>query len=240
MRRLYYVFMRCLALAIVATWLAGCGAVKKDPPAAEDARGDGAACADPTSVETCGPTCVQCEAPSDRATPTCDGTACDFECNDGAPQCTDASCSRVVWAFSSGMVDGITARMPTTLPLAVRNHAGNQALAIDVTSLTEISFRIPVCISGTVDVATRMFKVTVFFEGGNTTGEQYFIQASSPQPATGQFLGNRGIQAGQYVTFSAPMSASTASGAVTDVTIQAGSYGAAFAGTIWFDDIRIE
>lgn len=224
--------------AVLALIVVGCGTVKKDP-ANEDARTDGATC-DPTSVDSCGPSCIQCEAPSDRATPTCDGTACDFECNDGAPQCTDATCSQTLWAFTSGMVDGITARMPATLPLAVRNHAGNQALAIDLTSLTEISFRIPICISGTVDLSPKTFSVTVFFEGGNDQGEQYFIQASSPQPATGQYLGTRGIQAGQYVTFTAPLSGSSASGAVTDVTIQAGSYGAPFAGTIWFDDIKIE
>ena len=225
--------MTRLAVVLAVLGLFGCGAVKKDP-ADDDA---GGLCEDPTSVDSCGASCVQCEAPNDRTMATCDGTACDFACNDGAPQCTDASCSKVLWAFTSGMVDGVTARMPPTLPLAVRNHAGNQALAIDLTSLTEVSFRIPICLSGTVDLSPKAFSVTVFFDGGNTTGEQYFIQVSSPEP-TGQVLGTRGVQAGQYVTFSAPFTGSST--AVTDVTIQVGSYGAPFAGTIWVDDIKIE
>jgi len=226
---------------VVIVLLVGCGTVKKDPPATDDARpGEAGTCADPNSVESCGAACTACEAP-DRATPTCDGVACDFACNDLAPQCTDASCSRVSWKFDSGMVDGITARTPPSLPLAVRNHAGNQALAIDVTSLTsEISFRIPICIAGTVDMSQKAFKATVFFEGGDPSMEQYYIQFATPQPGTRQYLGSRGVQAGQYVTLSGPFSMSSAGGAVTDVTIQAGSYGAAFAGTIWFDDIVIE
>jgi hypothetical protein len=38
------------------------------------------------------------------------------------------------------------------------------ALAIDVTNLSEISFTIPLCLSGSVQLQTKMLSATVFFE----------------------------------------------------------------------------
>jgi len=107
---------------------------------------------------------MQCPEANDRQTPTCNGTACDTSCTNAAPKCTDNSCSRLTWTFDSNMLDGITPRAPAGLTLAVRNHAGNLALAIDVTNLSEISFTIPLCLSGSVQLQTKMLSATVFFE----------------------------------------------------------------------------
>jgi hypothetical protein len=43
-----------------------------------------------------------------------------------------------------------------------------------------------------------------------------------------------------YVTYSAPISMSQVANPATTVVFQAGTLGAAFSGTIWFDDIKIQ
>jgi hypothetical protein len=226
--------MRKWYLALAGPALAGCGDVVDKPDL------DGRACAGDT-VQACGLSCVACEVSGDRAVPTCDGTACGFACKGGAPTCSDNTCSRTLWDFESGSVDGITPRTPNGLALAARNFNGAGAMAIDVASLgTEISFRIPVCLSGVVDVRSKTFSLQVFFQGAAPGGEQYYVQASVPSPQTGAYLGNRGIAAQMWTAFSAPLDASQFSGTCSDVTVQVGSYGAAFAGTIWFDDLKIE
>ena len=110
--------------------LVGCGSVQTTIDGGTDA----AACTDPTSVDSCGVACEPCEAPSDRATATCDGVACGLACNNGAPTCSDSTCARNRWTFGSGTIEDITG-MPNSLPLAVRDHAGNPALALDVPEL---------------------------------------------------------------------------------------------------------
>src|SRR5262245_38588657 len=140
--------------------LAACGKVGGGGGEPADAPGgsDGAACPDPTSVNSCGAACVQCPGGGARELATCDGTACGLGCVANAPRCTDNSCSQLGWDFTSNTLEGITPRAPQGLVLAVRNHAGNLALAIAVTNLNtigEVSFRVPVCLSGTIDIVQR-------------------------------------------------------------------------------------
>lgn len=229
--------LRCFvlaALAFVAAALAGCGEVVKGPPDI-----DGPSCAGDT-VDACGVGCVTCQVTSARAMPTCDGNACGSVCKGGASRCSDSSCSQVVFDFQAGSLDGITA--PPGVPLAVRNFNGAQALAVDTMELNqgELRFKIPVCLSGVLDVKSRVFKMQVFFQGGNTTGQQYYVQASVPSPQTGAFIGSSGFEAQRWTPFSAPLSGSQFSATTSEITIQLGSYGASFAGTVWFDDIKLE
>jgi hypothetical protein len=171
--------------------------------------------------------------------PTCDGTSCGTACIDGS--CSDQSCAKLAWRFDSGTLDGATPRLPVGLTLAVRNHLGSQALAIDLTSLTEVSFRIPICISGTAELANRMFSMDVFFEGGDPNGMQYFTQVSVPSPAAGQFVGNQeGVQAGTTFQFTGTVPINTGTQTATELTVQAGTFGAAFSGTIWFDNLILQ
>jgi hypothetical protein len=229
---------RCFVLAasaLVAAALAGCGSVRGPQDM------DGPACAG-NSVAACGAGCVACEVSSARAMPTCDGNACGSVCKGGASRCSDGSCSQVVFDFQAGSLDGVTA--PTAGPaLAVRNFNGALALAVDTMELNqgELTFKIPVCLSGVLDVKSKMFKMQVFFQGGGSTmGMQYYVQVSVPSPQTGAFIGSSGFEAQQWTPFEAPLSASQFSATTSEITIQLGSYGASFAGTVWFDDIRIE
>ena len=161
-------------------------------------------------------------------------------CTNAAPRCTDNSCSRLTWAFDSNMLDGAQALTPPGQAIAVRNHAGNLALAIDVVELSEVSFRVPVCASGSIQLQTKMLLATVFFDGGMDPGNQYYVQASVPAPMTGAFLLTKDLPSGSYVTYSAPISASQFANTATDIVFKAGTFGAHFTGTIWFDDIRIQ
>lgn len=222
--------------------LAACGHVADHP--GEDAAppgGDGASCPDPTSVNSCGAACAACPGGGEREVATCDGTACGLACFANAPRCNDDSCSRLGWDFTSNMLDGATPRAPQNLQLSVRNHGGNLALAIDVTNLTEVSFRVPICLTGTIDIVSRNLTATVFFDDPNAAGgEQYYMQASVPDPKNGAFLKQDGVVANGPHAYVAPLSLSQFSNTATDVTFQAGTFGAAFTGTIWFDDIAIE
>ena len=215
--------------------LAGCGEVVKGGPDR-----DGRLCAGDTP-QACGPACAMCPVSGDRTVPTCDGTACGLACRDSAPKCSDNTCSRMLWTFESGMVDGIRPRTPIGLALAVRNFNGAQALAIDIQNLGELGFSIPVCLSGVVDVRPKTFSFQVFFQGGSTAGIQYYVQASVPSPQNGAYLANHpGVAAGMWTPFSAPLSGSQFSGTCSEITIRAGTFGAQFSGTIWFDDFKIE
>jgi hypothetical protein len=223
-----------LAVPLVPA-LAGCGEVKDD-----GAGGDARACAGDTP-QACGPACVACPVSSGRMVSTCDGTACGTACKDTSLKCSDNTCAQTEWTFESGMVDGITPRLPDGLVLAVRNFNGAQALAVDITNLTEISFRVPVCLSGVVDVRPRTFSLQVFFQGGTTGGIQYYLQASVPAPLQpSASLGQLGVAAQMWTPYVAPLSRSQFSGTCSEITIQAGSFGDQFSGTIWFDDIKIE
>lgn len=166
---------------------------------------------------------------------------CDLACSNAAPKCTDNTCSRLTWSFDANMLDGITPRAPNGLQLAVRNHAGNIALAIDVTNLTEISFTIPICVSGTVQLQTRTLTASVFFDGDSTNDtKQYYVQSSIPSPMNGAYLTTLALPSLQYVAYSAPLSMSQFSNTATTLVFQAGTLGQHFSGTIWFDDIKIQ
>lgn len=241
--------MRAYLLCAVA--LMACGSVngpgapdaprQQDDGGVPDASPDASmVCTVHDTIDSCGPACTKCPAGDSRQVPVCDGTACAISCTNAAPRCTDNSCAQLVWAFDSNMLDGIAPRSPAGLALAVRNHGGNLALAIDVTNLGEVSFRIPICVTGNIQLQTKTLVATVFFEGGTDAGNQYYVQASAPAPMTGAFLGTKDLASGAFVTFSAPMSMSQFSNTATDVVFQAGTFGAQFSGTIWFDDIRIQ
>lgn len=229
-------------------WVIGllaCGNVKNAPGTSQDAAlPDGpAACTVHDTVDSCGAACTRCPAADDRQTPTCNGTACGVACLGGAPRCSDNSCSQLAWTFDANRIDGIAPRMPSGLVLAVRNHAGNLALAMDVTfgaSLGEVSFRVPVCVSGNLQLQTRTLSATVFFEGGTDTGNQYYVQSSVPAPMAGAYLTTTAVPSGSYVNYTAPISMSQFANTATDVVFQAGTLGAPFTGTIWFDDIKIQ
>jgi hypothetical protein len=201
---------------------------------------DATTCTVHDTIQSCGPSCDVCTATGEREVATCNGVACGTACVGDAPRCSDNTCSRLLFDFDSNTLEGATPRAPQGLQLAVRNQAGNLALAIDVTNLTEVSFQVPVCISGTVNLTPRTLTARVFFEGGNSTGAQYYVQASVPDPVTGAFLGSQSFASGSYMTFSAPLSMSQFSNTTTSVTFQAGTFGAQFSGTIWFDDIKIQ
>jgi len=230
----------CLVVVLV---LVGCGSVKGDDkpidaPVQIDSPTSG--CTDMTSINSCGPSCAMCSATGDREDATCNGTTCGIACKDNAPRCSDNSCSRVVFDFNSGTLEGATPRAPNGLMLAVRTFMGSPALAIDVTSLQEVSFRVPVCLSGTAPFSTRTLSAKVYFAGPPAGVDGYYVQASVPQPVSGAFVGQRALDAGVYIVYTAPLSMSNMSGMTTDVTFQAGTYGGSFAGTIWFDDITIQ
>jgi hypothetical protein len=231
---LYHRRMRMGHFALAGAALAGCGQVK-DPPGS-----DGRTCAGDT-IAACGAACVACPGSSGRTAPTCDGAACGTACKNTALKCSDNTCVQTQWTFEAGSVDGITPRLPDGLALAVRNFNGAQALAVDITNLFEVSFRIPVCLSGVVDVRPRTFSMRVFFQGGTTGGIQYYVQASVPSPQQpGAILGQTGVAAQLWTPYVAPLGSSQFSGTCSEITIQAGSYGDQFSGTVWFDDIKLE
>lgn len=237
----------------------GCGSVQSDPDlqpqdaAAADVRiaddavadavsGDDApaACRIHDTVESCGAACVACPAAGDREIARCNGTACEVGCADSAPTCSDDSCARMAWTFDSNQLDGIAPRAPLGLRLVVRNHDGNLALAADVTNLSEISFTIPICLSGNIQLQTKTLSATVYFEGGTTTANDYFVQASVPAPRTGAYLATKSLSSNATFTYSSPISMSQFANTATDIVFQAGSLGVQFSGTIWFDDIKVQ
>lgn len=182
-----------------------------------------------------------CPAPGGREVPTCDGTSCGLACADSAPRCSDNTCSKVVWTFDDGTLDGITPRAPNGLAIGVRALNGNSALAMDVTNLTEVSFTMPICVTGNANFATRTLTATITFQGGNSTGDQFYVQASVPQPTNGEFLSpTLSLPANIATHFSAAMSGSQMSATTTSIVFQAGTLGQQFTGTIWFDDIKIQ
>jgi hypothetical protein len=221
------------AAALLVLGLIGCGSV--GAPAQPDAA---PVCTVQNTVDSCGPTCTKCTS-TGRGQPSCDGTSCGTVCAPGAA-CSDQSCPRFEWTFDSNSLDDVVPLAPAGLSLAVRNHAGNLALAIPVTNLSEISFKVPVCLSGNVQLQTRTLSATIFLEGGTATGDQYYMQTSTPRPMNGAFLLNKPLSSGSYITYTAPMSASTFANTATDVVFQVGSFGAQFTGTIWIDDIKIQ
>lgn len=232
-----------LVCVIAVVGVLGCGSVQGPPGQQQDAAVEADAplvCTLHDTINSCGATCARCASASDRQTPTCDGMSCGLSCTNAAPKCSDNSCSRLTWTFDSNMLDGITPRAPAGLTLAVRNHAGNLALAADVTNLTEISFTVPICLSGNLQLQTKTLSATVFFEGPVSMGDQFYMQTSMPAPMNGAFLTQKSLPSGSYVTYSAPISLSQFANTATGIVFQAGTLGQQFSGTIWFDDIRIQ
>jgi hypothetical protein len=145
-----------------------------------------------------------------------------------------------LWNFDSGALDGIVFRASSGHPLAVRAFDGTMALAVDVSQLNEIpevSFTLPICVSGTVDLRQKKLNFRVFFEG---TQSDFFVQSAVPIPQANAFLDQISATSGKWFVYSAPMSKSAFSGSATTVTIQLGSLGGQFTGTIWVDDIKIQ
>lgn len=225
--------------------LAGCGSVMPKEPATDAHTSGGGdddtgACDDPTSVDSCGESCVACTVATEREVPTCDGTACGSSCRDDAPRCSDGSCSQLGFDFDDGTLQGAAVRAPADLALSARQFGSESALAMDVTDLTEVSFTVPICVGGDVDFRGRILHARVFFDGGTDTGEQYYVQATVPDPETGAALGQLGVASGAWVTLDYPLGTSAMAGATTTITFQAGTFGAQFTGAIYFDSISIE
>lgn len=196
-----------------------------------------------TSVNSCGPSCVKCPVTSDRAVPTCNGTSCGFACKNGDPKCSDGTCSRLSWTFDSGSLDGIMVRSSSGSPLAVRSFNGNNALAADVAQLNtlpEISFTVPVCLSGSVDLSAKTFTFRAYFDGMPLSMYDYWLQSAVPVPQSNAYLDQMGTGSGFWTSYSSPMNKSSYSGSTTTVTVQMGSLGAPFTGTIWIDDIAVK
>jgi hypothetical protein len=202
----------------------------------EASGGTGGSCV--SSMNSCGPSCQICTVSSDREVPTCDGMSCGTACRNGDPRCTDDKCSRLLWNFDSGSLDGITAR--ESPGLTVRSFNGNMALGVDISQLTEISFTLPICLSGTVDLRSKTFSFRVFFSGTDSGGPQYYMQSSVPAPQNGAYLDTINVASGVWTPYSSPLSKSSFSGTTTSITIQAGTLGAVFVGTIWFDDFKVQ
>jgi hypothetical protein len=54
------------------------------------------------------------------------------------------------------------------------------------------------------------------------------------------YLTQQGVAGNAYITYTAPLSMSQFSNTATNLMFQAGTFGAQFSGTIWFDDIKIQ
>ena len=159
------------------------------------------------------------------------------------PQCSSGACSRLRWSFDSGELDGIVALDSSGQPLEVRTFDNSLALAVDVGQLgaiAGISFQLPVCNSGKVDIASKSLSFRVYFDGTPASQAGVYVQVAVPDPASGGFLDQIGASTGVWTDYSSRLNKSPFSTAATTVTIQAGSLGGAFSGTIWFDDFRID
>jgi hypothetical protein len=156
------------------------------------------------------------------------------------PQCSTGACSRLDWTFDSGELDGVT---KLDSPLEVRKFEASYALAVDVgqlNTLPGISFSLPVCNGGNVDLTSKSLTFRVYFDGTPASQSNFYVQASVPDPSSGGFLDQIGASTGVWAAYSSRLNLSPQSNATTTITIQAGSLGGAFTGTIWFDDFRID
>jgi hypothetical protein len=117
------------------------------------------------------------------------------------------------------------------------------ALAIDVAELNtigDLQVVLPICASGAIDLRPATLTFRVYFEGSPPSTGEFFVQASAPAPGGNAYLGAIAPGTGAWTNFSAPMSMSAFSSSVGKVTLQVGSTGASFGGTIWFDDFKIQ
>ena len=158
-------------------------------------------------------------------------------CPNGDARCSDNSCSKLLWSFDSGELGGIFWHTSSGAPLAVRSFNGNNALALDVAQinvLPEVSFNVPLCASGTVDLRTKTLTFRVYFDG---TPNDFWLQSAVPGPPA--YLDQISSTSNTWINYSSPLSKSNQSGSTKSVTIHTGTLGGAFTGTIWFDDIKI-
>jgi len=163
-------------------------------------------------------------------------------CPNGALKCSDGTCSRALYNFESGTLDGITVRSSSGHPFTVRSFNGTLALGIDVDQLNilpEVSFDVLICSSGTIDLRNKILTFRVYFQGSPPSQFDFWAQAALPDPQSGGYLDQIGVGTGAWTSYSSPLNKSSFSGAAKTLTIQAGSLGGGFTGTIWFDDIRI-
>jgi hypothetical protein len=203
----------------------------------------GGACVDTTSnPRLCGNSCTVCPTPA-RAVATCAAGQCGGSCIAGAPTCSDGSCSRLSWTFDSMDLDGIVASGSGSPPVAIRNFNGNPALGVDIvmtgTMFQSVNFVIPICLSGTVDLHAKTLTMHVFFDGTPAypaDSEQFYVGVVQGN----QSLAFQSVPSGVWITTTAPFSLSTSSATTSTVFVDAGSFGGAFAGTVWFDDITIQ
>jgi hypothetical protein len=204
-----------------------------------DAAPDGTTCQPQNTVDSCGPQCAKCTAPNDRSVPTCNGTSCGFSCANPDAKCSDNSCSRLLWTFDSGALDGLTS--PSGLTLAVRTFNGSAALAVDVVQLNqaEITFTLPICLSGTLNLSAKTLSFRVYFAGGPPSTGEFYVGAGLPDSSTG-YISDVYTGTATWVTYSDALSKSAHSGTAKTITIRLGSIGSPFSGTVWFDDFRIQ
>jgi hypothetical protein len=194
-------------------------------------------------VASCGPLCQICKAPNERTIARCENATCGFSCRDDAPKCSDGSCSILAWSFDSGTLGGIVVRSSSGQPLAVRPFGGGNALAVDVSqlnTLSEVSFDLPICTSGAIDLHSKTLTFRVNFDGTPPSMYNAWVQSAVPTPKAGAYLDQINPATGTWTQYSSPLSKSMFGNAVTTITIQAGSLGGAFTGTIWFDDFKIQ
>lgn len=240
--------MRIFLLVALAV---GCGSVKGDEPI-DAAAGDGpridaaidaGLCTTMDTIASCGATCTQCQVLTDREMATCNGTTCGAVCKAAAPTCSNSGgCSRLTWNFDAGVLEGLTAIQPAGQVLAIRAFQGSNAVAIDIASLEtkQIELQIPVCLAGTVGLATRTLSARYYLMGGTDTGPQYYFQAFIGMPVTGSLIKTDSGASGVYNTFSSPLSVTTASATTPFITFRIGSFGANFSGTVFLDNFTIQ
>ena len=107
-------------------------------------------------------------------------------------------------------------------------------------AIPEIRFTLPICNSGTLDVRSRTLRFRVYFDGTPPSSVEFYVQAALPDPNSGGYLNQIGAGTGTWTDYSSPLNLSPFSASAATITIQAGSLGGGFSGTIWFDDFRIE
>jgi hypothetical protein len=212
-----------------------------DSPSVPPVDGAAPTCTDMTSIQSCGPSCSVCR-PSNGGDAVCVGMTCGLRCVGNAPLCTDGSCSRLRFDFSTSTKEGVLPASPPGLVLGVRTKDGNPALAFDVQwpQSGALTFTVPVCVSGTSNVSERTLKMRVNFEGGDSNlPAQYSVSGTLAAFQTNSNLPTREVTGNSWISYSAPLNQNAFSGRADSVTIQLGSLGIAFSGTIWVDDIEL-
>jgi hypothetical protein len=230
-------------MRLALLFLVACGSVSGQQPTIDAAPEiDAPSCGPTDQVDSCGATCEKCTATGARIVPTCDGTACGTGCAAMAPKCNDNSCSQLVFDFEDNTTEGITGQGGLAVMVGVQS--GSKALEIPATfGSASLFIDIPVCLSGAIDLSTLTLSVTMFYEDpGAPTGGQYFFQPWAPNKAAGggANFGTASVEANKPQPFTFALSKSTMSNNTPTIEFEFGTFGAAFTGTVWFDDIKIQ